>query len=204
MRIVAGAWRGRTLVAPPGATTRPTADRVRQALFDMLLHASWGGRERLEGAAVLDAFAGTGALGLEALSRGAASATFIERDRAALAALRANIAACRAEARCTVLAGDATRPPPGVACGVVFLDPPYGEAVLPRAVAALRAGGWIGRGALIVGELGRNEALPEVGELLAERAHGAARLVVWRDHAAACSSHSTTVALSASLPARKL
>ena len=93
MRIVAGQWRGRTLAAPAGAATRPTADRVRQALFDMLLHAPWGGRDRVEGAAVLDAFAGTGALGLEALSRGAATATFIERDRAALAALRANIAA---------------------------------------------------------------------------------------------------------------
>ena len=180
MRIVAGAWRGRTLLAPAGATTRPTADRVRQALFDMLLHAPWGGRDVFEGATVVDAFAGTGALGLEALSRGAASATFIERDRAALAALRANVAACRAEARCTVLAADATRPPPGQASGVVFLDPPYGADFLPRAVAALRAGGWIATGALIVGELGREEALPEVGALLAERTHGASRVGVWR------------------------
>ena len=69
MRIVAGAWRGRSLLAPSGQTTRPTADRVRQALFDMLLHAPWGGRDGLEGARVLDAFAGTGGLGLEALSR---------------------------------------------------------------------------------------------------------------------------------------
>ncbi|MBU6499951.1 MAG: RsmD family RNA methyltransferase, partial [Rhodospirillales bacterium] len=70
MRIIAGAWRGRALAAPAGAATRPTAERVRQALFDMLLHAPWAGRARLEGAVVLDAFAGTGALGLEALSRG--------------------------------------------------------------------------------------------------------------------------------------
>ncbi len=76
MRIVAGTWRGRTLVAPPGQGTRPTADRVRQALFDMLMHAEWGGREAIEGAAVLDVFAGTGALGLEALSRGAATGVF--------------------------------------------------------------------------------------------------------------------------------
>ena len=100
MRIVAGAWRGRALQAPPGDTTRPTADRVRQALFDMLLHAPWGGRDAVEGARVLDVFAGTGALGLEALSRGAAFATFIEQDRAALAALRANIATLRAAGRC--------------------------------------------------------------------------------------------------------
>ena len=89
MRIIAGLWRGRALLAPSGETTRPTADRVRQALFDMLLHAPWGGRNLIEGARVLDVFAGTGALGLEALSRGAAKACFIERDRAALAALRA-------------------------------------------------------------------------------------------------------------------
>ena len=98
MRIVAGIWRGRALTAPSGGATRPTADRVRQALFDMLLHAPWGGRDRITGATVLDAFAGTGALGLEALSRGAAKAHFIERDQPALAALRANIARLRAVA----------------------------------------------------------------------------------------------------------
>jgi len=180
MRIVAGAWRGRTLAAPPGATTRPTADRVRQAVFDMLLHAPWAGREAVEGAVVLDAFAGTGALGLEALSRGAAAATFIERDRAALAALRANVAACRAEARCTVLAADALHPPPGRPCALLFLDPPYGARLLPVAVAALAAAGWIAAGALLIGELGRDETPPDLGALLAERTHGAARLGVWR------------------------
>src|ERR1700742_3178042 len=104
MRIVAGAWRGRTLVAPSGTGTRPTADRVRQALFDMLMHAEWGGRSLIEGAVVLDVFAGTGALGLEALSRGAASAWFIEQDATALRALRANVAACEAKDRAKVLA----------------------------------------------------------------------------------------------------
>lgn len=180
MRIVAGQWRGRTLVAPAGATTRPTADRVRQALFDMLLHAPWGGRDLLDGATVLDAFAGTGALGLEALSRGAARAIFIERDRPALAALRANIAACRAEALCTVFALDATKPPPGTPCQLVFLDPPYGGDLVPKAVVALTAAGWIAPGSVIVGEVGRDETLPDLGELLAERAHGAAQIGVWR------------------------
>ena len=137
MRIVAGAWRGRALVAPKGDITRPTSERLRQALFDMIWHAPWGGRAAIEGVAVLDAFAGTGALGLEALSRGAGRATFMERDRAALAALRANVVACGAVA--TVLAADATRPPRGEACAVVFLDPPYGQELVPRAVAALRA-----------------------------------------------------------------
>jgi 16S rRNA (guanine966-N2)-methyltransferase len=107
MRIVAGAWRGRTLVAPPGQKTRPTADRVRQALFDTLLHAEWGGRSVVEGAEVMDVFAGTGALGLEALSRGASWALFIESGDQALRALQANIAACKAQGQTRVLASDA-------------------------------------------------------------------------------------------------
>jgi 16S rRNA (guanine966-N2)-methyltransferase len=179
MRIVAGAWRGRALSAPPGEATRPTADRLRQALFDMLAHAPWAGRAALDDAVVLDAFAGTGALGLEALSRGAASASFLERDRAALACLRANIAACRAEDRCAVLAADATRPPRGRPCSLVFLDPPYGRELVPAALAALDAAGWLAPGALIVAETGRDEA-PPVADALAERVQGAGRVSIWR------------------------
>lgn len=178
MRIIAGAWRGRRLVAPDGDTTRPTADRARQALFDRLAHAPWAGREMLEGAGVLDAFAGTGALGLEALSRGAANAVFIERDRRALAALRANVAACGAQARSQVIAGDATRPPPGRACGLVLLDPPYGKGLVPAAVAALGAAGWLAPAALVVAEMGSDEALDLPA--LAEWRHGAARMLAWR------------------------
>ncbi|WP_135468305.1 16S rRNA (guanine(966)-N(2))-methyltransferase RsmD [Crenalkalicoccus roseus] len=182
MRIIAGRHRGRRLAAPPGEATRPTADRVRQALFDMLWHAPWGGREAIEGARVLDAFAGTGALGLEALSRGAAHATFLETHRAALAALRANIAVCGESARSTVLAADATRPPPAPApCALVFLDPPYGKGLLARALPALAAAGWIAPGALVSAECGAGEAVALPGFApLAERAHGAARLVILR------------------------
>jgi 16S rRNA (guanine966-N2)-methyltransferase len=179
MRIVGGVWRGRRLVAPAGTTTRPTADRVRQALFDRLLHAPWAGRDALEGARVLDVFAGTGAFGLEALSRGAADAVFLERDRAALAALRANVAACGAEARCRVLPADALRPPPGRFCTLLFLDPPYGADLVPQAVAALARTGWVAPGALIVAEFGRDDRLPDV-PALAEWSHGAARLLAWR------------------------
>ena len=179
MRIVAGACRGRTLTAPPGSQTRPTADRVRQALFDMLLHAPWGGRDAIENARTLDVFAGTGALGLEALSRGAAHATFIEHDRAALAALRANIAALRAEQRSRVLAVDALTPPAGQPCSLIFLDPPYGKDLVPRALARLQATEWISPDALIVAETGRDEP-PPFTDLLAERAHGAALISIWR------------------------
>jgi len=182
MRIIAGRHRGRALQAPPGEATRPTADRVRQALFDMLWHAPWGGRMTIQDQLVLDAFAGTGALGLEALSRGADHATFLETGRAALAALRANIAACGEEARTAVLATDATRPPRArVPCGLVFLDPPYGKGLVPRAVAALEAAGWIAPGAIIVAETGAQEALDLPGcERLAARTHGAAMLHVLR------------------------
>ncbi|MBN8871880.1 MAG: 16S rRNA (guanine(966)-N(2))-methyltransferase RsmD [Rhodospirillales bacterium] len=183
MRIVAGAWRGRALTAPAGATTRPTADRVRQALFDMLLHAPWGGRAAIEGVVVLDLFAGTGAFGLEALSRGAARATFVEQDRAAILALRHNVAACRAEDRCRIVAGDVLALAPGEPAGLVFLDPPYGQDLVPRAVTHLARTGRIAAGALVVAETGRDEApsLAEAtAELLAERAHGAARLWIWR------------------------
>jgi len=179
MRIIAGAWKGRRLLAPEGVATRPTAIRARQALFDMLWHAPWAGRERVEGATVLDAFAGTGAYGLEALSRGAAEATFLETDRAALAALRANIAACR-DARARVLAADATKPPRAAApCNLVFLDPPYGAGLLGPALAALTAAGWLAPDALVCTELGPKDEPPDTPlPVLAERAHGKARLLV--------------------------
>jgi 16S rRNA (guanine966-N2)-methyltransferase len=180
MRIVAGVWRGRALLAPGGLATRPTADRARQALFDMLLHAPWGGREIVEGAHVLDVFAGTGAFGLEALSRGATRATFIEHDRVALAALRANIAACRAEDRCTVLAINALATPSGEAAGLIFLDPPYRTDLLEAAIDRLGATGRIAPNALLIAETARDQPAPTEASLLAERVHGAARLSIWR------------------------
>lgn len=182
MRIVAGTWRGRTLKAPPGTTTRPTADRVRQALFDMLLHSPWGGRSVLEDALVLDLFAGTGAMGLEALSRGAARAIFVEQDRTALLALRANIAACEATDRSIVLPTDALSLGPGEPAQLVFLDPPYGRDLVARTHARLTAAGRIAPDALVVAETGAEESLPAI-DLLAERVHGAARISVWRHRA---------------------
>ncbi len=179
MRIIAGRSKGRQLTAPPGVETRPTADRARQALFDMLMHAPWA-EGAVTGAAVLDVFAGTGALGLEALSRGAASAAFIETGRPALAALRANIAACGADDLCRVVAGDALKPPRGTPCGLVFLDPPYGQGLVPLALVALAKAGWIAPAALIVAEVGAGEPAPAEGPLLAERRHGAARICIWR------------------------
>jgi 16S rRNA (guanine966-N2)-methyltransferase len=179
-RIIGGAWRGKVLVTPAGMATRPTSARARQALFDMLRHAPWAGCDLLHDAAVLDAFAGSGALGLEALSRGAARASFIERDREAAAAIAANIRACRAEDRARLYQADATKPPPGSPHDLILLDPPYGQDLVPKAVMALMAAGWIVPGAIIAGEFSRDEPIPEGLVPLTERAHGAARLVIWR------------------------
>ena len=164
------------LQSPPGLATRPTAERVRQALFDRLLHAPWAGRAWLDGARVLDAFAGTGALGLEALSRGAAHATFMEQDRTALTVLRANIAACRANA--LVIAGTVLQPPPGSPVALVFLDPPYGETLVPRAMVALTRQGWAGPDTVWAIETGRDETLN--GEPVATFSHGAATVHIRR------------------------
>lgn len=183
MRVIAGAWRGRRLTAPAGETTRPTSDRARQTVFDVLWHAPWAGRGVVEGARVLDAFAGSGAMGIEALSRGAAEVVFLETDAVALAAIRANLRACRAEARGHVLRADATAPPPAPApCSLVFLDPPYGQDLVPAALAALDRAGWIGDDAVVVAELGAGEALacPAGFTLADERRIGAARLVALR------------------------
>ncbi len=178
MRIVAGEWRGRKLAAPAGLATRPTAERTREALFSIL--ASRVGN--FTDLRVLDLFAGTGALGLEALSRGAGHATFIEQDRTALAPLRANIASLKAEARTTVLPTDATRL--GQArdkADLAFLDPPYGEGLADKALAALDRGGWLNPHALVSVETGADEPLSHPAYTLeTERRYGKALLRVLR------------------------
>jgi 16S rRNA (guanine966-N2)-methyltransferase len=170
MRIVGGSHRGRRLLAPPGQTVRPTSDRAREALFNILTHGALAADGvPFAGAAVLDAFAGTGAFGLEALSRGAASAIFIERDPEALAVLRAEI-----------VPTDATHPPRAMTgCAVAFLDPPYRSGLAAPALAALGANGWFAPNAIAVVEVGTREGFaPPAGFVIrAERVYGAARLV---------------------------
>ena len=180
MRIVAGAHRGRALVAPKGHSTRPTADRARQALFNVLEHAPWS--PGLAGVRAVDLFAGSGALGLEALSRGAAFCLFADTDAAAAAAIAANLAALGLEDRATVRRCDATRLPPRSAeptFDLAFLDPPYGAGLVEPALATLVAGGWLSRGAIVVVERGSSEPAPAAAgfEVLDVRTWGAAR--VW-------------------------
>jgi 16S rRNA (guanine966-N2)-methyltransferase len=184
MRIVGGSHRGRRLAAPPGEAVRPTSDRAREALFNILSHGAFAAAGvPFADNVVLDAFAGTGALGLEALSRGAAEAVFIENDREALVALRRNIADLGETRRIRIIIGDATRPPPAlVACAVAFLDPPYVSGLAASALAALAAAHWLTQDALVVVEVGGREpfAPPNGFALIDERVYGAARLVFLR------------------------
>lgn len=185
MRIVAGSLRGRRLTAPEGLDVRPTNARAREAVFNILEHGRFGrdGASPLRGAQVLDGFAGTGAMGLEALSRGAAAAMFLESDRRALAAIRANVAACGVGAQATVMPADLRVPPrASAACDLVFLDPPYGEGLAGPALAALAAAGWFAPGATICLELGPEDARPEAAgfTLLDERRYGKARVAFLR------------------------
>jgi 16S rRNA (guanine966-N2)-methyltransferase len=182
MRIVAGTFRGRALVAPKGHSTRPTADRTRQALFNVLEHAPWAPGFRA--ARVIDLFAGSGALGFESLSRGAAFALFVETDDAARGAIRANAESLALFGKTRVHRRDATdlgsKPAgDGAPFDIAFLDPPYARGLGEAALAGLAAGGWLAPGALAVLERGADEPAPVTPdfELLDERTWGAAR--VW-------------------------
>jgi 16S rRNA (guanine966-N2)-methyltransferase len=176
MRIIAGAWRGRTLIAPKGDATRPTADRTREALFSMLVSRLGS----FEGLRVADLFAGSGALGLEALSRGAAHCTFVETDRAALDALKANVTKLGANAdiraQSVLTLGVATQ-----AFDLILMDPPYGTGAGVVALEKLTRMGWIAPSALINIETSNREQVVVAGyEAEPPRDHGKARLTLLR------------------------
>lgn len=183
MRIIAGKHRGRKLLAPQGGEVRPTAERAREALFDILAHGRLSDGPAYEDAQVLDAFAGTGAFGLEALSRGARRVTFIEKDRAVRAVLMQNIAALGETQNTAIIAGDATKPPRASGpCTLAFLDPPYREDLAAPALTALAKTGWLADGALVIVELAAREdsELPEGFTVLDERRYGAAKFIFLR------------------------
>jgi 16S rRNA (guanine966-N2)-methyltransferase len=179
VRIIAGEFRGRRLAnlgkGDAAAQLRPTSDRVREALFSSLMGGAYG--DPVTGARVLDLFAGTGALGLEAVSRGAAQAVFVETGRVALGLLRENIATLHLEDRVGVLARDATRLPQcdGVGFGLVFLDPPYGRGLGARALAAP---GWIAPGALVVWEEATPQEPPPGYDLRDRRRYGDTHITI--------------------------
>ena len=188
MRIVAGRLRGKKLAevgaGDAAAHLRPTTDRVRESLFNVITSGKHG--DPITGARVLDLFAGTGALGLEALSRGAAQVTFVDDGTAARALLRENVALCSAQGVTKVFRRDATDlgPVTGAPFGLVFLDPPYGMGLGEKALASALAGGWIAPGALIVWEENAPPLVPAGLSLLDQRSYGGTVITLLRKEAA--------------------
>ncbi len=187
IKIIGGKHRGRVLETPEGKATRPTASRAREALFNVLMHARWrdmdedGGTSPLIDARVLDGYAGSGALGLEALSRGAEHVTFLDNDAAAIKAIGENLRKLGETGAAKLVRADMTRPPPcREPCHLILLDPPYrsGEAV--AAITALANAGWMAPGAVVTVELAYNEDIvPPLGfEAIDERRYGAAKIVI--------------------------
>lgn len=183
MRIVGGKHKGRPLAAPKGRDTRPTSDRAREAMFNVLEHGvnGPGPHGGLDGARIIDVFAGTGALGLEALSRGAVHATFVESHRGALSILKQNIETLHETANATVLAVKAAALPSPIHAPVdyAFLDAPYDKGLTEPALHALAAQGWLVPGAVVLAEVAKDETLspPPGFEVVKEKSYGGARAV---------------------------
>ena len=181
MRIVGGTLKGRTIRTPEGRDTRPTSDRARESIFNILVHTEWG--PSLEGARVIDAFAGSGALGFEAISRGAAFCLFVETEAAARGCIRYNVEVFQLFGNTRIHRRSATdlgAKPAGLGApfDLVFMDPPYTMSLVPPALEQLLRGQWITPEALVVAEIGAHEpALVAPGwDVLDERTYGAARV----------------------------
>jgi 16S rRNA (guanine966-N2)-methyltransferase len=183
VRIIAGAWRGRSIAVLPGKAVRPTSDRVREALFNRLAHAFGNEGFRLAGARVLDVFAGTGALGLEALSRGAAHAVLLDRNPEVIALIKSNVAKLGAEDRVTIMSADGAHlPRAALACDLAFLDPPYGEGLVEPALTTLALQGWLRPGALVSVETDSADVTPAVAgyAILDRRDCGRVAITIFR------------------------
>ena len=178
MRIIAGEWRGRPLIAPEGRATRPTSDRAREGLFSMLQ----GRLGSFEGLRAADLFAGSGALGLEALSRGAAHCLFIDNDRDAVAAIRRNLAAFGADQRSEIRTQSVEYAvPPPAPCDILFLDPPYSSGLAEMTLNRVGNPGWVSAGGLVSIETERDRPPVPSGFLIeAERRFGKAHILLLR------------------------
>jgi 16S rRNA (guanine966-N2)-methyltransferase len=185
MRIVSGRFRGRTLKAPGDAALRPTSDKVRQAIFNILEHAGFAADFSLEGARVVDLFAGTGALGLEALSRGAKYCLFIEDAAESRAIIRENVEALGLTGASKIWRRDATNLgalDTLAPFDLAFLDPPYRKGLIAPTLTGLASGGWLNPNALIIAEAAEDETMPVVDgyEMLDDRVYGDTRIAFMR------------------------
>jgi 16S rRNA (guanine966-N2)-methyltransferase len=182
MRITGGKLGGRRLIAPEDASVRPTSDRTRQAIFNILQHKDFGIDFSLEGAVVADLFAGTGALGIEALSHGARWCLLVDDSADSRAIQRENIEALGLTGATRIWRRDATDlgplgPSAGGPFNLVFLDPPYRKDLIPKALASLKDGGWLADKALLVAETNTSESFDAPGfTLLDERDYGETRV----------------------------
>ena len=181
MRIIAGTLKGRTIRTPEGRNTRPTSDRARESLFNVLAHADWA--PGLEGARIIDTFAGSGALGFEAISRGGAFCLFVETDAAARGCIRDNVEAFQLFGNTRIHRRSATDlgvKPAGLGApfDLVFMDPPYAQGLVSLALEQLTAGQWLTPNALVVAETGSDETAPAASGWTAEdeRLYGAERI----------------------------
>ncbi len=186
MRITGGTFRGRTLSAPPDARVRPTSDKVRQAVFNILMHNDFGRGFTLEGARVADLFAGTGALGIEALSHGAAFCLFVDDNAESRGLIRTNVEALNLTGVTKIWRRDATDlGPMAVGAGgpfeLVFLDPPYRKDLVAQALASLRDGKWLSPNALAIVETAEDDIIPSTDgfELTSERVYGETRVSIF-------------------------
>ena len=185
MRITGGTLRGRNLVAPPDARVRPTSDKVRQAIFNILAHNDFGIGFTLDGAKVCDLFAGTGGLGIEALSHGASFALLVDDSAESRALIRTNVETLGLTGVTKIWRRDATDLGPmaagsGGPFDLAFLDPPYRKNLVAPALAALRDGGWLSRNAVVVVETGEDETvtLPDGFSMQNERVYGDTRVLI--------------------------
>src|SRR5882757_5001385 len=183
MRITAGKFKGRALTAPKDLSIRPTSDKVRQSVFNILTHRDFGFAFALEGARVVDLFAGTGAMGLEALSRGARYCLFVDDAAASRALIRENVEALGLTGATKIWRRDAASLGPLDTLApfdIAFLDPPYRKNLIAPALAGLRDGKWLNAPALVVAEMADDEIIPPTDgyELLDDRVHGETRVVI--------------------------
>jgi 16S rRNA (guanine966-N2)-methyltransferase len=183
MRVTGGTFGGRALAAPADQRVRPTSDKVRQAIFNILTHKDFDIGFSLDSTRVADVFAGTGALGVEAISRGAAYCLFVDDDADSRALIRRNVEAMHLTGCTKIWRRDATALGPlsvgaGGPFGLVFLDPPYRQNLIEPALSSLRDGGWLAPGALIIAECAEDETLLDANEmtLLEERVYGDTRV----------------------------
>jgi 16S rRNA (guanine966-N2)-methyltransferase len=184
MRVTSGSLGGRVLIAPEDARVRPTSDKVRQAVFNILAHNDFGGGFSLADARVADLFAGTGALGIEALSRGASFCLFVDDSAESRGLIRQNVEALGLTGITKIWRRDATDLGPintgsGGPFDLVFLDPPYREQLIARCLESLHDGEWLAPGAIIVAEMAEEEPIPETAGFrqLDERIYGTTRVL---------------------------